>query len=231
MLVPVSRYTAGFQIIKKIGQGSFGSVFRATCARFPHGDIALKVAFEADEGASVADIEKEFTIQASIPPHPNVVRVIGTSSMPFQMVGEEPRQVPALCMEFVDGTTVLAKAMEKELSGEEVLAYTLQAARGLWHLHQQRLVHRDVACRNLLLTADGVVKVADFGLARQVDKKYAMGATRSTVGPVKWMVRRTLLEALAQDWLLLLPLYLWDCCSPLSIYRVKCTAIGGTCTC
>lgn len=89
--------------------------------------------------------------------HPNVVAVYGSGTA-------EGR--PYLVAEYVDGETVAARlARTGRLEPEEAACICAQACAGLAHAHALGLVHRDVNPRNLLLRRDGVVKVADFGIA------------------------------------------------------------------
>src|SRR4051794_34554019 len=96
--------------------------------------------------------------------HPNIVAVYDA--------GEDDGR-PFIVMELVEGET-LAALLERRrrLHADEVVALGLQAAAGLGHAHAHGLVHRDVKPQNLLLRDDGVVKVADFGIA------HAASATR-----------------------------------------------------
>jgi serine/threonine protein kinase len=67
----------------------------------------------------------------------------------------------------------------------------ISIALGIVHLHSYNLVHRDLACRNILVSR-GNAKVADFGMARLVDAFTKEGTTVSTTGPVKWMAPESL---------------------------------------
>jgi serine/threonine protein kinase len=89
--------------------------------------------------------------------HPNVVQVYDA--------GETDGR-PYIVMEYVPGGTV---AECGKLDSPEAVALTLQACAGLHHAHDAGLVHRDVKPGNLLLRDDGVLKVADFGIARAAE--------------------------------------------------------------
>jgi serine/threonine-protein kinase len=99
--------------------------------------------------------------------HPNVVRIYDT--------GEEDGR-PYIVMELVDGES-LAELVHREgpLPPEKAVELILQACAGLEAAHRAGLVHRDVKPGNLLLSRDGVLKIADFGIARAHD------ATRLTL--------------------------------------------------
>jgi eukaryotic-like serine/threonine-protein kinase len=90
--------------------------------------------------------------------HPNLVGVYDA--------GEE-NGVPYIVMEYVEGET-LAELMRRTgpLPADRVVEILLQVCAGLEHAHAAGLVHRDIKPQNLLVRADGVVKIADFGIAR-----------------------------------------------------------------
>jgi serine/threonine-protein kinase len=89
--------------------------------------------------------------------HPNVVNVYDAG---------EDGGVPFIVMEYVEGETVAELLRRRgRLEPAEAVAIVAQACAGLEHAHRAGVVHRDVKPQNLLLTPDGVVKVADFGIA------------------------------------------------------------------
>jgi serine/threonine-protein kinase len=89
--------------------------------------------------------------------HPNLVRVFDT--------GEDDGR-PYIVMEYVEGET-LAELIRRRrrLPADEAVAFALQAAAGVAHVHEAGLVHRDLKPQNLLVRGDGTLKVADFGIA------------------------------------------------------------------
>src|SRR5262249_11447820 len=92
--------------------------------------------------------------------HPNVVAAYDA---------DRAGDLHFLVMEFVTGESLDAVVARRgPLLAPEACAITRQAVAALQHAHAQGLVHRDINPANLLLTPDGVVKVADFGLARVV---------------------------------------------------------------
>ena len=76
----------------------------------------------------------------------------------------------------------------------ELRPLVAQIAQGLAHVHKSKLVHRDLAARNILLSVDHdtgayIPKIADFGMSRVLAADMEKGHTKSTFGPVPWMVR------------------------------------------
>jgi serine/threonine-protein kinase len=108
--------------------------------------------------------------------HPNVVRIYD--------VGEEDGR-PYIVMQCVEGET-LTELLRRHgrLPAGEVADLGTQAAAGLAHAHAAGLVHRDVKPRNLLLDADGTLRIADFGIARSADATHVtqVGTVLGTVG-------------------------------------------------
>jgi insulin-like growth factor 1 receptor len=79
----------------------------------------------------------------------------------------------------------------RDLSPDELLQIAYDAACGVMHLHANKIVHRDIAARNVLLAGkkDLVAKVSDFGMARNLESVYSGNEqhTAASIGPVKWM--------------------------------------------
>ena len=93
--------------------------------------------------------------------HPNIVQVFD--------VGEDDGR-PFIVMECVEGATLADEVKERgKLEPAEVVDLALQICGGLEHAHAAGLVHRDIKPQNLLLRADGTVKIADFGIARAAE--------------------------------------------------------------
>jgi eukaryotic-like serine/threonine-protein kinase len=93
--------------------------------------------------------------------HPNIVQVFD--------VGEDDGR-PFIVMECVEGATLADEVKERgKLEPAEVVDLALQICGGLEHAHAAGLVHRDIKPQNLLLSSDGTVKIADFGIARAAE--------------------------------------------------------------
>ena len=94
----------------------------------------------------------------SVLSHPNVVKVYDVSFGDL---------IQYIVMEYIDGIT-LKEYIERSgpLSWNEAVQFTLQILRGLQHAHDKGVVHRDIKPQNIMVLPDGVIKVADFGIAR-----------------------------------------------------------------
>src|SRR5262245_44961367 len=155
------RYVGEFELLEKIGQGAMGTVYRAR-----HGHTGEIVAIKVASPAVVKDerlkrrFEREYSrIQALA--HPNLVKVLATGTQ---------EQTPYLIMELIDGPS-LAEHLKnhKQLSEHQSIAIALQVAEGLAYLHRRHIIHRDLKPGNILLTSEGVAKVADLGLIKDLD--------------------------------------------------------------
>jgi len=146
----------GFYIEQKIGEGGMGVVYLARDQALDR-PVALKVLFDLTDDENSERFSREARALARLS-HPNVVHVYAQGTV---------QGCPYFAMEYIDGVGLDQLLDERgALIVDEAISYTLQAARGLAAAAQAGVVHRDVKPHNLLLTADGVVKLVDFGLAR-----------------------------------------------------------------
>jgi eukaryotic-like serine/threonine-protein kinase len=155
--------TAGrYRVERELGRGGMATVFLAHDEELRR-PVALKVLAEhlAGDDTFRARFIREAKLAGRLS-HPNVVQVYDA--------GETDEQ-PFIVMEYVSGKTL---AECGRLAPERVVSLGVQACAGLQHAHEAGLVHRDVKPGNLLLRDDGVLKIADFGIARAAE------ATRHT---------------------------------------------------
>jgi tetratricopeptide (TPR) repeat protein/predicted Ser/Thr protein kinase len=143
-----------YQLLEEIDRGGMGSVHLGYDL-----DLDRKVAIKLMHGGGGADrLLREAQALARLS-HPNVVTV--------HEVGLEGADV-FVAMEFVEGPT-LSKWRKRPRTWREVLNVFIQAGRGLAAAHGQGLVHRDFKPANVIVGADGRVRVLDFGLARSAE--------------------------------------------------------------
>jgi eukaryotic-like serine/threonine-protein kinase len=147
-----------FRVRRLLGTGGMGSVFLALDERLGR-EVALKIQFRPRAG-EFERICKEAQALARLN-HPNVITV--------HEVGEFAG-TSFIAMEYVPGVNLAEWLAQKKRPSREVLAVFLEAGRGLAAAHRAGLVHGDFKPGNVLVGADGRVRVADFGLAHpQVD--------------------------------------------------------------
>ncbi len=146
-----------FEIVCPLGAGGMGEVYRARDMRLGR-EVAIKALPEslAREPDRLARFEREARALAALN-HPNIANIYGL---------EEVGGTPHLVLEFVDGETLAQRLARGALPVREALEVCAQLASAVEAAHERDIVHRDLKPGNLMLTASGVVKVLDFGLAK-----------------------------------------------------------------
>jgi serine/threonine protein kinase len=136
-----------------------------------HRDVALKVVKkDARLDASSSHRLLHEARASSALAHPNICTI--------HEVGENEGEL-YIVMELVEGKSLAAMSAGAGLAPESVLRYGVQIASALARAHDRGIVHRDLKTANIVITADGLVKVLDFGLAKQVGSGIVVGPTRS----------------------------------------------------
>uniref|UniRef100_A0A673M300 non-specific serine/threonine protein kinase n=1 Tax=Sinocyclocheilus rhinocerous TaxID=307959 RepID=A0A673M300_9TELE len=132
------------------------------------------------------EIEAEYNILRSLSNHPNVVKFFGMFYKSDELSGGQLWLVLELCnggsvTDLIKGLLMRGKRLE-----EPIISYILYGALlGLQHLHNNRIIHRDVKGNNILLTTDGGVKLVDFGVSAQLTS--ARLRRNTSVGTPFWM--------------------------------------------
>jgi eukaryotic-like serine/threonine-protein kinase len=148
-----------YRLVEKIGAGGMGDVYRAERS---DGAFGRAVAVKVTRGGVVdadaaARFRTERQILASLQ-HPHVVTLLDGGTMPDGRA--------FLVMELVDGVPITAYCSDHRLGLDERLALFRQVCAGAHFAHRHAIVHRDLKPANVLVTADGVAKVLDFGVAK-----------------------------------------------------------------
>ena len=146
-----------YQIIRKIGEGGMGVVYRARDERLAR-DVAVKVI--AASVASDPERLRRFQVEASAAGrlnHPNIVTIHDVGS-----VGGSPYIVS----EMLEGETLREKLERGAIPLPRALTSAIQLARALASAHAAGIIHRDLKPENLFLSANGTLKVLDFGIAK-----------------------------------------------------------------
>jgi serine/threonine protein kinase len=147
------------RITAKIGEGGMGVVYRAY-DEVLHRDVAVKVV-KKDAGLDASagqNLLLEARASSSLA-HPNICTI--------HEVGETDGDL-YIVMELVEGKSLHAMCTAAGLPPESVLRYGVQIASALARAHDRGIVHRDLKTSNIVVTADGLAKVLDFGLAKRV---------------------------------------------------------------
>ncbi|MEM8757215.1 MAG: serine/threonine-protein kinase [Planctomycetota bacterium] len=158
----------GFKVLGKIGAGAMATVFKAVQLSLDR-TVAIKVLPRkfSDNPQFIERFYAEGRAAAALN-HPNIVQAFDVGK-----AGEFHYFV----MEFVDGRTVYDDIVkQKRFQETEAVEVIMQVAEALKHAHGKGLIHRDVKPKNVMITNDNVVKLADMGLARAVSDKEAAEA-------------------------------------------------------
>src|SRR5215472_6087740 len=149
-----------YEIVALLGAGGMGEVYRARDKRLGR-DVALKVLPEtfARDAQRMARFEREAKVLASLN-HPNIAALYGF---------EESNGANALVMELVEGPMLAERIRQGPLALEEALPIAKQMTEALEYAHERGIIHRDLKPSNVKLTADGQVKLLDFGLAKALE--------------------------------------------------------------
>ena len=146
-----------YEIIELIGSGGMANVYKALCHRLNRYDA---VNIMRDETAANTELRRRFRAESqavAMLSHPNIVSVYDVS---------HSDDVEYIVMELIDGITLKQYLQKKSvLDPSEVLDFTIQTAKALEHAHSKGIIHRDIKPQNIMLLKDGMIKVADFGIA------------------------------------------------------------------
>ena len=147
-----------YELIAELGEGGMGQVFKARHKMMKR-TVALKTIRPEliNHPEAIKRFAKEARAAARLS-HPNIVTAFDA---------EQCGGMHMLVMEFVEGEPINVMVNKwGPLPVDQAIDYTCQAAEGLQHAHERKMVHRDIKPQNLMLTDDGVVKILDFGLSK-----------------------------------------------------------------
>lgn len=167
-----------------ISQGAYGKVYR--CLNLDTGQLHavkhIELSGSRDLILKEVLILKEQIKCLSKLSHPNIAKYISTE------IDEEHSGVD-IVMELVSGGSLKDLLTKLDKFDERMTAmYTKQILEGLYYLHSQGIVHRDIKSANILVTQDGVIKLSDFGASKNIkDSANGVKVCRSLKGSPYWM--------------------------------------------
>jgi serine/threonine protein kinase len=158
---PDPQAIGDFTILGKLAAGPLVTVYRA-CDPATGQEVAIKLAAEqiVDNPVLLKRFEQEYTVARGLN-HPHLVRALSFGQLD---------RAPYIVFELVDGPSLGDRIeAEKHLAEGEAVRIVAEVAEGLHEAHKKRIIHRDIKPDNVLLTAAGQAKLADLGLAKDVD--------------------------------------------------------------
>lgn len=180
-----------YEKISRIGKGTFGEVFKARSKKDPQKIVALKriLMDNEQEGFPITAI-REIKLLSKLADVENVIRLIEVCrSKPdvneFSTTNKnskndpdaktDPRSISYLVFDFChhDLAGLIQDDHDKIKSTPIIICIINQLLEGLFNLHSRNVIHRDMKSANILITKNGVLKIADFGLARPTDNEGA----------------------------------------------------------
>ncbi|XP_032890446.1 fibroblast growth factor receptor 3 isoform X6 [Amblyraja radiata] len=193
---------------KPLGEGCFGQVVMAEAigiekdkANKP-ATVAVKMLKDDATDKDLSDLVSEMEMMKMIGKHKNIINLLGacTQDGPLYVIVEfaskgnlreylKARRPPGM-----DYSFDTCKVPDEQLTFKDLVSCAYQVARGMEYLASQKCIHRDLAARNVLVTEDNVMKIADFGLARDVHNIDYYKKTTNGRLPVKWMAPEALFD-------------------------------------
>lgn len=167
-----------YRIIEQLGQGGMATVYKAYHASLDR-YVALKVlhpAFHQDESFTTR-FQREARVVAKLE-HPNIVPVYDYS---------EYENRPYLVMKYIEGDTLKARLNQGPLNAQEIEEVIDSVGSALAFAHRQGVLHRDIKPSNVMIGLDGVMYLADFGLARIAEAGESTLSSDSIMGTPQYI--------------------------------------------
>lgn len=162
-----------YEILEQIGSGGMSVVYKAKCHKLNR-LVAIKVLKE--EFSSDSNFVGKFKMEAQAAAglsHPNIVSI-------YDVIDEG--KIHYIVMELIEGITLKSYIAKKgKLEVKESIGIAIQVAQGIAAAHEQHIIHRDIKPQNMIISRDGKVKVADFGIARAVSAQTLSSAAMGSV--------------------------------------------------
>jgi serine/threonine-protein kinase len=166
-----------YEILALLGVGGMGQVYKVRNVLSDRVE-AMKVLLPnlADQKMLADRFIREIKVLAGLH-HPNIAELRTALTIDNQLV---------MIMEFVEGSPLSSRVLQGGIPYGQALGYIQQVLAALSYAHSQKIIHRDIKPANMMLTPKAVVKLMDFGIARQ-EGDVALTTTNSTVGSIAYM--------------------------------------------
>ncbi|XP_065222477.1 fibroblast growth factor receptor homolog 1-like [Planococcus citri] len=185
-----------------LGQGEFGKVVQAEALgilqKHMVTTVAIKMLKEVHSDSDMIDLVTEMEIMKLIGSHENVLKLLGCCTQDGELFVITEFARHGNLHDFLRNNAPSSgdKYATSNLSQQTLLEFAQQTAKGMEYLASKKCVHRDLAARNVLVFDNYTLKVADFGLARDIrNKEYYRKETKGRL-PLKWMAPEALIHGL-----------------------------------
>jgi len=156
-LTPGALFAGRYEVIRRIGEGAMGAVYLACDPRYRDFLVALKVIYpDILASEKLRDWFRQEMIVSFGVHHRNIVQA-------YDYFDEDG--VQAYAMEYIEGEDLFDYLEQGALSFKETVSILKQVCLALVEIHRKSVLHRDLKPENILIHEDGIVKVADFGVA------------------------------------------------------------------
>jgi serine/threonine protein kinase/Tfp pilus assembly protein PilF len=174
----IGQTVGHFKVIEKVGSGGMGVVYKARDLRLDR-LVALKFLPPAasDDREAVTRLIREARTASALD-HPNICTIYEVSQTPEGQM--------FIAMGYYEGITLAQRLRQGTLPIEMTLNIATEVAQGLAKAHRHGVIHRDVKPGNIMLTAEGAVKILDFGIAK-FGESLSLTRTGTTVGTIFYM--------------------------------------------
>ncbi|XP_040293953.1 fibroblast growth factor receptor 2 isoform X2 [Bufo bufo] len=201
---PRDKMTLG----KPLGEGCFGQVVMAEALGIdkdrPKESVTVAVKMLKDDATEkdLADLVSEMEMMKMIGKHKNIINLLGACTQGGTLYVIVEYAAKGNLREFLrarrpvemEYSYDINRVPGEQMTFKDLVSCTYQLARGMEYLASQKCIHRDLAARNVLVTESNVMKIADFGLARDVNNIDYYKKTTNGRLPVKWMAPEALFD-------------------------------------
>ena len=194
--------------VSQLGQGNFGIVYKGKAAGITEGEEEVEVAVKTLKEDAGSEVISSFIDEAKLMfdfDHPNILTIFGVcvSGFPYLMVFEYMDEGDLTQFLRSHASSIHRRLLNPfsyrsrtessysndppSLSKTQLLQICKQIAAGMEYLSSRNHVHRDLACRNCLVSKDMTIKIGDFGMSKNLYSKDYYRINGSAVLPVRWM--------------------------------------------
>jgi serine/threonine protein kinase len=161
----VANFVNGrYVVIEELGNGAFGTVYKVRDST-NYQEYALKVVtFKTGDPYKEVELAKQLN-------HPNIVKIVSAFDIP---AANKDDRLLGIVMEYVKGITLskyleIAESQKKAIPSHVLMSFMIQLCSAIEYVHSRNIIHRDLKPDNMMITADGQLKLLDFGVGRKLE--------------------------------------------------------------